>query len=102
MENTKHLTTAGEDCILASLECLINSKLYCKTVHHPIITQVATYKILGIQRPFSLKIVDDPHGFVAYPVRLRTLRHRLTFYATKMATCVIIAKFRIKKQLRIL
>ena len=28
MENTKHLTTAGEDCILASLECLINSKLY--------------------------------------------------------------------------
>ena len=53
------------------------------------LTQVATHKILGVRRPFSLKVIDAPQDFVASTFILRLRKHNLEDYATKMATCVI-------------
>ena len=55
------------------------------------IIQLATYKILrNLQGYFCSENIEDPYGFVAYPVRLRTFMSRLTVYAMKLATWVTI------------
>ena len=58
------------------------------------ITQVATDKHLDTQPRFLGKNVEDRQDFVAYPVRLRDLRHRkpTVSYATKGASWVNIGK----------
>ena len=57
------------------------------------ITQVATHKILGVRRPFSLKVIDAPQDFVGYTFILRLRKHNLEDYATEMANCVTIVVF---------
>ena len=52
------------------------------------LTQVVTHKILGVRRPFSLKVIDAPRDFVASTFIFRLRKHNLEDYATKMATCV--------------
>jgi len=47
--------------------------------------QVATYKILSMQRRFLLKVVDSSWDFVAQTFSLRPRGHNLKDYATKMS-----------------
>ena len=62
------------------------------------ITQVATDKILGIQKPCSFKLIDVPRDLVAQTFSLRPYTHNLKDYATTMATCVTIAYATEKRQ----
>ena len=62
--------------------------LTVQAVDLSISTQVATHKIFGVRRPFSLKVIDAPQDFVASNFSLRLRKHNLEDYATKMATCV--------------